>query len=111
MGYPKRLRFETIREVAFGAITANLTAVGAAIASPARIVRIVNGTNQDVYFSIDGANNHIRLPSVSFILFDLTANKVRDEGAFIAEGTIFYIRHAGVAPASGNAWVEVCYGG
>lgn len=111
MAYPKRLLFEAIREVAFGAITANYAAVGAAIASPARLVRLTNDTDQDLYFSIDGTTNHMRLPPYSFLLLDLTANKVRDEGAFIAQGTIFYIKHTGAAPGSGNAWIEVIYGG
>jgi len=111
MAYPKRLLFEAIREVAFGSIGANYAAVGAAIASPARLIRIVNNTDSEIYVSIDGVTNHARLPLLSFLLLDLTTNKVRDEGAFIAEGTVFYIKHAGVAPQSGNAWIEVIYGG
>jgi len=111
MAYPIRLRAEAVREVAFGAIGAALAAVGAATASPGRLVRFVNNTDQDVYFSLDGVNNHFRLPPLSFLLFDVSANQTTKDNYFIPMGQLFYIQHAGVAPTLGNAWIEYVIGG
>lgn len=111
MAYPKRVRFEAVREVAFGAIGAAYSAIGSSIAHPARLIRISNTTNQDLYISTDGVNNHLRVASGSFILFDFTTNKVRDDGLFVQQGTVFYVKRVGVAPTSGNVFLEVIYGG
>ena len=111
MGYPIRVRFDAIREVAFGSIGAVYTAVGSALTLPARIVRFTNTTDVDVYLSIDGVTNHIRLVTGSFLLLDLTANKVRDDGFFFQEGTVFYVKRAAGAPASGLVAIEVIRGG
>lgn len=109
MSYKKRVAFETLREIAFGSITANYQAIGSATNNPIRIVRMGNGTDKDVYVSLDGTTNHIRLSANSFFLPDLSANKIRDDGLFLAIGTYFYVKHAGVAPGSGNVWFECIY--
>ncbi len=111
MAYPIRVRAEAIREVAFGAIGAALAALGAATTHIGRIVRLVNNTDADVYFSLDGVNNHYRLPPLSFLLIDVSTNQTTKDNFFIPEGQVFYIQHAGVAPTLGNAWVEYTYGG
>lgn len=111
MAYPMRLRAEAVREVAFGAITGALAALGAATTNVGRLVRFVNNTDQDLYFSLDGATNHFRLPPTSFLLFDASANQTIKDNFFLPEGQIFYIAHAGVAPTVGNAWIELIHGG
>lgn len=111
MAYPIRLRAEAIREVAFGAIGALLTAVGNPTTHIGRLVRFVNDTDQDLYFSLDGANNHYRLPPLSFLLLDVSTNQTTKDNLFIPEGQVFYVAHAGVAPTIGNAWIEYNYGG
>lgn len=109
MAYPKRVRFEAVRELGFAAIPAAYTAVGTATLSPVRLVRISNTTNQDVYISIDGVTNHLRIVTGSFILLDFNANKTRDDGFFMDSGTVFYVKRTGVAPTSGNVIIEVVY--
>lgn len=111
MAYPIRFRMEAIRESAFGVVGANYAAMGSAIAEPARMIRLVNTTDQDVYISFDGVTNHIRVVSNSFLLLDVTANLVRNDGFFIADGTVIYQKHAGVAPTSGLVFAEVVYAG
>lgn len=109
MAYGTRVVFEAIREIAAAAITATYTAVGPATIDHTRLVSINNSTNGEVYISLDGIVNHLRLAPNSFKLFDLTANKVQDDGLFIAEGTIFYIKYVTAAPTTGNLWIEVLY--
>jgi len=109
MAYGTRAGFDAIRTLAFGGISGTYAAVGSATTDHARVIRFVNSTNVDVFISLDGAIDHIRLASGSFLLVDFTANKVRDDGLFISVGTIFYTK--GVSelggPASGAVWIEV----
>jgi len=112
MAYPRRLRFEAIREVAFGAIGAAYGAVGAAVATPARIITFNNTTDVDLYVSTDGVTDMLRIVSGSGKIFDVTTNKVRDDGFFLPENTIIYVRQTAMgAPASGVFFVEIAFGG
>lgn len=107
MAYGRRVNFEAIREVAFGGVGAAYAALGAALSDNARIISFSNSTDAEVYISFDGTNDHIRLAANSFQLFDYTANKTRDDGFFIANGTIIYQRRVAGAPTSGAVWAEV----
>ena len=111
MAYGTRVGFEAVREVAFGSVTASYTAVGSATLAHSRIVHIVSTLSTDVYISLDGVTNHLRIAGGGFVLFDFSTNKVSDDGLFLKEGTIFYVKQTSAgAPASGNLWIEVAYG-
>ena len=111
MAYGRRVEFEAVREVAFGGIGAAYAALGAALTDNARIIGITNTTDAEVYISFDGVTNHLRVAPGSFKLYDLTANKVRDDGYFLGIGTqVFQVRVAG-APTVGALWVEVMIAG
>lgn len=112
MGYPKEIVFDGIRQLAFGGITNVYAAVGGALTTPARIVKIQNTTNQTIELSIDGVNTHDIIPSNAFALYDLTANKTRDEGIYFREGRIFYVRRpaAEANPTSGSVYITVLIG-
>ena len=109
MAYGTRVRFEAIREAAFGTIGAAYSAVGSATGDHTRLAAIFNSTDADVYIPLDGVTNHLRIASGSGQIFDLTTNKVRDDGLFIAQGTTFYVKRAAGAPSSGLVWIEVLY--
>jgi hypothetical protein len=108
MAYGTRAAFEPVREIAFGSVGASYTAVGTPIVDHARLVRIVNTMNTEMYISLDAVDDHIRMAAGSFFLIDFSANKVRDDGLFLPIGTIFYVKQV-TAPASGNLWIEVLY--
>lgn len=107
MAYGTAVNFEALRTVAFAGIGAGYTAVGTATTDHTRLFSVFNSTDVDVIISLDGVTDHIRVASGSGQIFDLTANKVRDDGLFIREGTIFYIKRAAGAASSGNVWIEV----
>lgn len=109
MAYGTRVNFEPIREAAFGAIGATYSAVGSATTDFTRLVSINNGTDAQVYISLDGVHNHLRLAANSFKLLDLTANKVQDDGLFISNGTVFYVKQVSGAPTTGTLWIETLY--
>lgn len=109
MVFGRRVHFDPVRLVAFGGIGAGYAALGAATTDYARILSIFNSTNQDVYISLDGVTDHLRIAAGTGQVFDLTANKVRDDGFFIPLGTVFYQKRAGAAPGSGNLWIQIAY--
>lgn len=109
MAYGRRGAFEAVREIAFGSVSGTYTAVGNAITDHARIVRFVNTMDTEMYISLDASVDHIRLASGSFLLLDLSSNKIRNDGLVFAVGTIFHVKQVVTAPTSGNLWVEVLY--
>lgn len=109
MAFGTRVRFEEIREAAFGAIGAAYLAVGGATSDHTRLVSFFNSTDADVYISLNGATNHLRIAAGSGQILDLTTNKVKDDGLFIDEGTIFYQKRVGAAPTTGSLWIQVMY--
>lgn len=106
MVYGTRVGFEPIRESAFGAITGSFTALGVPTTEYVRLISLNNTTNADVYVSFDGVTNHLRLPATSFQLFDLSSNKIRDDGLFIAVGTQIYVKYVSTLGSTGAFFVE-----
>lgn len=110
MTYGTRAQLDAVRELAFGSISGTYAAVGTALTDHARIVRFVNGTDVQLYVSLDGSTNQIRMAANSFFLLDFSANKIRDDGLFAAIGTIFSIKQVSGAAGSGSFWIEVVSG-
>ena len=109
MAYGRVARFEPIREIAFGAIGAAYSAVGTLTTDYTRLFSITNTTDADVYISFDGVDNHLRVITGSAKVYDISTNKVRDDGLFIPKGTVFYVKRAAGAPGSGLVAIEVMY--
>lgn len=110
MAFGTRAEFEEIREVAFGSITTNYTLLGDPLIDYTRIILFNNGTDQHVNISFDGVTDHLRLANNSFKLFDLSTNKVRDDGWFLEKGTKIYIKYVSSIGTVGGFWVEVIFG-
>ena len=106
MSFGTRVSFDAVRELAFGGIGAAYAAVGSATSDYTRLVIFTNGTDADAYVSLDGATDHLRVAANSFKLLDLTANKVRDNGLFIAKQTTFSVKEVSASPTSGTFWIE-----
>lgn len=98
-----RIKAEAVREVAFGAITNTLTALGSPIEFTIKEARFVNTTDADLYFSFYNDLNNIRVAAKSAYTLDLQTNNM----AFIP-GDIIKIAYVTV-PTEGAAWVEVTY--
>ena len=104
-----RLSPEPIRSLGFAAIAAVYMGIGTHIDNPVRILRIQNLTNAMLFFSYDGEHDHEVLAANSFLLLDITANKTREQGYFLAEGTRIHVKQIGV-PTEGSVYVTVYYG-
>jgi len=107
MAYGTRVTFEPLRTAAFGAITGSYSAVGGPLLDHARLINFSNTVNQSILISIDGVTDQLFLAPDSFEILDLTANKVRDDGLFLARGTILYARYPGSAGTSGTLYIGV----
>lgn len=110
MAYGTRAHFDAVRELAFGGISAAYATLGTPLTDHARIIRFVNSTNAEIYVSLDGVNNNIRLAASSFVLYDFSTNKIQDDGLFVSVGTQFYVKQVSGAPGSGAVWCEVVSG-
>jgi len=110
MAYGTRVSFEAVREIAFGAVSGSYAAVGSALAESSRLISFNNGLDAAVYVSFDGVNDHLRVVANGFKLLDLTTNKVRDDGLFLARGSKIYIKQVSGAASAGDFWVETLYG-
>lgn len=109
MAYGKRILPETMRSLTAAGIGAAFAAIGTAFDNSIRILSIKNNTDGDVIFSFDGVNDHEILPASAALVYDLTANKVHDGGAFIARDTIMYAKDGPTAPTTGTVYVSVYY--
>lgn len=107
MAYGTRAKFNAIREIAFGGISGTYAALGTALTDHARIIRFVNSTNAEVYVTTDTSENELRIAAASFVLYDFSSNKIRDDGLFVHIGTQFYVKQVSGAPTSGGVWIEV----
>jgi hypothetical protein len=106
MAYGTRVAFDAVRELAFSGISAAYATVGTPLGDNVRLLSVSNSTNEEVYISFDGSTDHLRIVSNSFKLFDLSANKIRDDGLFIAVGTQIYVKEVTSTPTSGSVWIE-----
>jgi len=107
MGYSKRGGPEALRSLAFGSITNAYKPVGTAIGAEARIISWKNLTDTTIVLSWDGVTDHYIYPPSGFDTYDITANKVKDDGWFPKTGTIFYIKYLTAAPTTGSFYIQV----
>lgn len=112
MGYGVRSQFDSIRELAYSALSDSYVNVGGALTKLPRVIKITNATNATVYFSDgqdddDPSADKLKLPANSYQIWDITANKARhDLPQFFAVGTQFQCRYiTGSAPTTG--WVSI----
>ena len=110
MGYGTRVSFDPVREIDFGSVSGTYAAVGTPTGDHVRILGFNNGMDQALYISFDGVNDHLRISPNSFKLFDLSTNKIREDGLFLAVGTQVYVKEVSASVTSGSFWCEVMYG-
>lgn len=105
------VRFDSLRVLAFGGISASYAPVGAALANNWRIFCITNNTNGDLFISADGSTDNLFIPANSFRLYDCSANAesvMQTDDFALQIGTQFYARQS-TAPTSGSLYIEGIY--
>lgn len=107
--FSTRMRVEAARSLAFGSIAASYTAVGTPFEHPISIVYFFNSTNETVWLSFDGTIDHVPLAAGSFLLLDVTTNKINPSGLMIEKGTQMYVKRLSGAPTSGSVYISSFY--
>lgn len=104
-----KIRYETLRSLAFGGISGAYAAVGTAFANPVRMLKLTNGTDADMFVSFDGSNNMDIVPARTSQIYDYGSNKA-DTGGVLDQslGDRVYIKQVS-APTSGTFYVTVIY--
>lgn len=99
------IKGDPIREIAGSSITGSYAVLGGVLMRDAFLIVLNNNTNGDVYVSIDGVTDMMKLPSVSGRVFDVKTNDM-----YWIHGTQFYVRYDSV-PGSPAGWfaLEVAY--
>ncbi len=98
----EKARFEALRTLAFGGIGAAYATIGPIVTDDVELVRIINNTDKNLIFSIDGVTNQFILIAGTFLLLDLRTNYKK-----IGNRTQFWVKAEGALPGSGSAYIEV----
>lgn len=104
-----RLRADNLRSLGFASIIPTYVAIGSPMSFPIRIFHLQNLTDETLTFSFDGVHDHLVLPTNGFILLDITGNKTREQGFFLAEGDTIYVKENGI-PTTGAVYLSTFYG-
>ena len=105
------VRLDTVRTLGFAAISGSYIAVGTPIQHNWRLVHFINNTDGDVYFSVDGINDNVFVPTGSFVLYDVSTNSSSSVGAsdlLFELYTQFYVKEV-TATTSGDVYVQGMY--
>ena len=110
----KKVKFDTLRSIAFGDTSGTYAPIGTILTVNPRLWRIINNTDGDMIVSDDNtiADGKMFIPSNSFVLYDFEANLnvVKDDNFEVSIGTIVYIKQSGTAPTKGSVYLEIVYG-
>jgi hypothetical protein len=105
-----RIRYEVLRTLAFGSITTSYVAIGTPFLNPVRMLKVTNLTNQPLYISTDGINNHDVVSANAAYVYDYGSNK-SDAGGLLEESQSdqLYVKSVNTLPTSGSIYVTVIY--
>ena len=106
-----RMLWEPFRLVDAGDIDINYLAMGNPVASPARIVSILNLCNETLYVSTDGIEDMIVAPASVGRVWDICAARTGGNlnGAYEAINTTFYVRSPSGAATGDGVYLELQY--
>jgi hypothetical protein len=105
-----RLAVEPVRERGFATIAAGYMSVGTPVDYASSFIVFQNLTDTSVMVSFNGIDDNLPLPMAGGLVLDVTSNKSREGGFYVAEGTQFYVRHLGIAPTVGSFYITNFYG-
>lgn len=108
----KRVKFDTLRSLAYTGISGTYATVGSALTINPRMICISNNTDGDLIFSLDNTNasGNVFVAAGGFKLYDYTANidPVKDDGFVEAIGDQWYVKQIS-APTKGAVYIEFVY--
>lgn len=119
MAFALPVRIDVLRVVANGSIAATYAAFGSAFTHRARMVKVTNNTNGDLFIGVnslatapasDGTADNDFVPAGGFVLYDFTSNSENTGNPFVFQvGTQFWVRYS-TAPTTGSVYLTVVFG-
>lgn len=101
------MRWETLRSIAFGSISGTYAGIGSALDNPARLIKVVNTTDVNIFISDNGIDDRDIVPAGGFFLYDLMSNRSEQSGLLVLDqGARLYAKGA---PSSGSVYFTVVY--
>jgi len=105
-----KVRFEAVRELAFGSISGSYAIVGTPFTKPVRLLKVTTLSNGDLMISYDGVTDHDVVASGGFYLYDYGSNRSNTAGnAEQSVGEAVFVKTIGAAPTSGSVYVTLMY--
>ncbi len=105
-----RVRYEPLRSIAFGDISAIYAGVGLPFANPVRILKVTNLTDANIIVSLNGVDDHDIVAANGFFLYDYSSNKANAAGLLEQpQGDRMYVRAEDTLPTLGNLYITVVY--
>ena len=92
MSYTQRLAWETLRSIDSATLTGSYQAVGAPLANPSYICKLVNNSTSLVTISIDGLVDVDVAPASSFWLYDESKGSTVASAPSLPRGTQIYVK-------------------
>lgn len=101
--------FEILRSLVYSSITnSGYVAVGTPFVNPSHAFRLINATDGDIFFSIDGVNPYFFLPAGTSLVYDVQTNTQKTNPFLLPEGTQFSVKYSS-APTKNDVYVETMY--
>ena len=100
---------EVVRTLAHGSMGTSYAAIGTPLNYPARAMLIQNLTNGNLMFSFDGTDDHFPIAADSFLLLDISSNRIDDSGLFLSANETLYVKHI-ENPTTGSVYFTTFYG-
>lgn len=105
-----RWELEPLRTIAFGSVSNSFSQIGGDFEFPLRMIALYSNLDADTILSFDGVTDQWFFPSKGSFILDVGANATDEDEMYIAQGKGVWIRHLGVAPTVGAAYVVAMYG-
>lgn len=105
-----RVRFETLRSLSFGGISAVYAGVGLPFSNPIRILKVTNLTNENLLVSFNGIDDMDVVAANGFFLYDYGTNK-SDAAGLLEQpvGDRVYVKSEDADPTLGSVYVTIIY--
>lgn len=105
------LRIDAYKTIGFAAITGAFGVVGTPLEHNWRAFRIVNATDGDMIFSLDGTTNNLFVPANTFVLYDISTNSAplnNIDRLVFGINSQFYVKQS-TAATTGSIYIEGIY--
>ena len=103
----KKLDFEPLRSRLSTSFDGTYQTLGVPLEHPIRIFKLTNTSASDVLVSFDGVTDHEIVPASSFMLIDISSNRVWDAEYVLSAQTQVYVN--GTLGVSGSIYLSTYY--